>query len=56
MKKGVLKKGNKVILRDACSSDISFYKKWMQKGEWKEFDAPWENFLDRSEKELSYHY
>lgn len=42
MGKDLLKKGNNVCLRDARLSDSEIYLKWMQEGEWREFDAPWE--------------
>jgi len=51
MKEGILKKGEGVALRDARSSDIRDYKRWMLGGEWKDFDAPWE-YKDMSEDEV----
>ncbi|MFW6041065.1 MAG: GNAT family N-acetyltransferase [Thermoplasmatota archaeon] len=31
-----------IILRDAVPSDLNHYLSWMKKGEWREYDAPWE--------------
>jgi len=50
MKKDVLKKGKNVLLRDARSSDFESYIRWMKDGEWKDFDAPWEELDDSKEK------
>ena len=42
-----------VILRDAKESDIDSYMKWMNEGEWKEYDAPWEKGIrDRPDEEI----
>ncbi len=38
----VIRSSDLVILRDAKESDIDNYVKWMNEGEWKEYDAPWE--------------
>lgn len=35
-------RGSFVTLRDAVPSDIESYQRWMRSGEWREFDAPWE--------------
>lgn len=50
MKKGILKKGENVLLRDARPSDAETYIRWMEEGEWKSFDAPWEELHDSKEK------
>jgi len=52
MGKDFLKKGKNVSLRDAHLSDCRAYINWMHKGEWKDFDAPWEEFDNLSKKEL----
>jgi len=46
MEKELSIEGEKVSLRDARPSDTEKYVRWMQEGEWRKFDAPWE------EKEL----
>jgi RimJ/RimL family protein N-acetyltransferase len=35
-------RGKDVILRDAVPADADQYVRWMQSGEWREYDAPWE--------------
>lgn len=43
MQKGkIISSSELAILRDAKESDINSYVKWMNEGEWKDFDAPWE--------------
>ena len=39
----VIASGKKTILRDGLLSDIDDYVHWMKRGEWMQFDAPWEN-------------
>jgi RimJ/RimL family protein N-acetyltransferase len=39
---GVLAKGKRVFLRDYLPSDIDHYFRWQFSGEWRSFDAPWE--------------
>jgi RimJ/RimL family protein N-acetyltransferase len=34
--------GQRVILRDGIDSDVDDYVQWMKRGEWIQFDAPWE--------------
>ncbi|MFW6083308.1 MAG: GNAT family N-acetyltransferase [Thermoplasmatota archaeon] len=42
-----------VILRDAKETDIDNYVKWMNEGEWRNFDAPWEKRMtDIPEEEI----
>ena len=46
MKKGdinIIASGQKVYLRDRHPSDSNIYLNWLTNGEWKEYDAPWEN-------------
>ena len=38
----VITSGSEVILRDALSSDVDSYVRWMKQGEWQQYDAPWE--------------
>jgi RimJ/RimL family protein N-acetyltransferase len=38
----IIASGQKVILRDANVSDVEDYVQWMKRGEWIQFDAPWE--------------
>jgi RimJ/RimL family protein N-acetyltransferase len=38
-------KGDSVILRDAISSDLHAYRRWMRQGVWRDFDAPWERAM-----------
>jgi len=52
MGKDFLKKGKNVSLRDANPSDCEVYIKWMRQGEWKDFDAPWEEFDNLSKQKL----
>ncbi len=51
MGKDLLKNGTNVSLRDARPSDCEAYIEWMREGEWKDFDAPWEDYDKKSEKE-----
>lgn len=41
--KNILASGKKVLLRDPLPSDADQYIHWMRRGEWRQFDAPWEN-------------
>jgi RimJ/RimL family protein N-acetyltransferase len=34
--------GQRVILRDGLLADVDDYVRWMKRGEWMQFDAPWE--------------
>ena len=43
IKFNIIASGQKVYLRDRYPSDSSIYLKWLMKGEWREYDAPWEN-------------
>ena len=54
MKEGrIISSFESVILRDAKESDIDSYMKWMNEGEWKEYDAPWEKGIrDRPDEEI----
>jgi len=52
MGKDFQKKGKNVSLRDAHTSDCEVYMKWMSEGEWKDFDAPWEEFDNLSKQKL----
>jgi RimJ/RimL family protein N-acetyltransferase len=38
----VIASGQSVILRDGELPDMEDYVRWMKRGEWMEFDAPWE--------------
>lgn len=38
----VICRGKNVILRDALPADTDHYVRWMQGGEWRDYDAPWE--------------
>ena len=38
----VLASGEKVIIRDGLPSDADAYAQWMTRGEWLQYDAPWE--------------
>ena len=44
----MIAKGEKVQLRSPEPTDFQTYLRWMSEGQWREFDAPWEN---RGEKE-----
>jgi len=39
----IIATGRKVYLRDRNPSDANIYLKWQMRGEWREYDAPWEN-------------
>jgi len=39
----ILARGERILLRDPILSDTDAYIHWMSHGEWREFDAPWEN-------------
>ena len=39
----VLAKGKLVFLRDPIPSDADHYLPWRSSGEWRRYDAPWEN-------------
>jgi len=48
----VIASGKKIILRDGLPSDLNQYIRWMKKGEWTTYDAPWENaYLYRTDEE-----
>ena len=34
--------GKRVILRDRLPSDVDSWIRWMEHGEWRDYDAPWE--------------
>jgi RimJ/RimL family protein N-acetyltransferase/uncharacterized damage-inducible protein DinB len=38
----VIASGSRVLLRDQHESDADDYLRWRTSGEWREFDAPWE--------------
>lgn len=38
--------GKKVVLRGARPSDLETYLRWMEGGEWLQYDAPWCNMTD----------
>jgi RimJ/RimL family protein N-acetyltransferase len=38
----VLEKGKLISLRDPLPSDVDHYLRWQFSGEWRRFDAPWE--------------
>ncbi len=47
----VIAEGENILLRDGVKSDIESYIRWWDKGEWREYDAPWEvEEEDMSEK------
>lgn len=35
--------GERVVLRDRLPSDVESYLRWQTHGEWRLYDAPWEN-------------
>jgi len=39
----VIASGERVILRDRQPSDVESYLRWQAHGEWRLYDAPWEN-------------
>lgn len=38
----VIASGQRVILQEGLLSDVDDYVRWMKRGEWMQFDAPWE--------------
>jgi RimJ/RimL family protein N-acetyltransferase len=39
----VIASGERVILRDRLPSDVASYLRWQTHGEWRLYDAPWED-------------
>ena len=39
----IIASGKRVILRDRLPSDVESYLRWQAHGEWRLYDAPWEN-------------
>jgi RimJ/RimL family protein N-acetyltransferase len=39
----IIASGKRVILRDRLPSDVESYLRWQTHGEWRLYDAPWEN-------------
>lgn len=39
----IIASGKRVILRDRLPSDVGSYLHWQTHGEWRLYDAPWEN-------------
>jgi RimJ/RimL family protein N-acetyltransferase len=39
----VIASGERVVLRDRLPSDVECYLRWQTHGEWRLYDAPWEN-------------
>jgi RimJ/RimL family protein N-acetyltransferase len=48
--------GQRVVLRDGLSSDVDDYLRWMRRGEWLRFDAPWENEPAMTDDEIRTHF
>lgn len=49
----VIASGDRIILRDGLPSDMNRYVRWMTKGEWTTYDAPWESgLMSRTEEEI----
>jgi len=49
----IIVSSNAVILRDALAADVKSYVRWMNQGEWQQYDAPWEiEYLSRDEHEV----
>ena len=49
----IIASGPRVILRDGIVSDREKYVQWMKRGEWLDFDAPWEDvWQSMTEEEL----
>ncbi|GAB6101540.1 GNAT family protein [Thermococcus atlanticus] len=49
----ILARGRKVILRDGTEEDAKAYVRWMREGEWREYDAPWEeDFVSDDESRI----
>ena len=39
----IIASGKRLILRDRLPSDVKSYLHWQTHGEWRLYDAPWEN-------------
>jgi RimJ/RimL family protein N-acetyltransferase len=39
----IIASGERVVLRDRQTSDVESYLRWQTHGEWRLYDAPWEN-------------
>ena len=46
----VLASGDRVILRDRVPADMDSYVRWQTHGEWRRYDAPWEDFPTTAEE------
>ena len=45
----VFASGDRVILRDRVPADADSYVRWQTHGEWRRYDAPWEDFPTTAE-------
>jgi RimJ/RimL family protein N-acetyltransferase len=43
MRAHLLTSGKTILLRDARASDADAYIRWLTSGEWRQYDAPWED-------------
>lgn len=44
--RGILSIGDKIILRDRLPDDVDRFVHWQTRGEWLQYDAPWEGFRE----------
>ncbi len=47
---GLIAAGEHVQLRDREPADLETYLRWMQEGQWRDFDAPWEHMPEDSDE------
>jgi RimJ/RimL family protein N-acetyltransferase len=52
----IIASGERVILRDRLPSDVDSYLRWQTSGEWRRYDAPWEDgpALETTEEEEAF--
>lgn len=49
----VLTSGKKVVLRDSLPADMDTHIRWLNHGEWRRYDAPWERPASMTADEIS---
>jgi len=49
----VLISGRSVLLRDRVPEDVETYLRWMTRGEWRGFDAPWDGIRDSMDEQTA---
>jgi RimJ/RimL family protein N-acetyltransferase len=49
----VIATGERILLRDRVPEDLDSYLRWMEGGQWREYDAPWEHVAEQSSQDLT---